>query len=164
MCPGGTTVQSPRYKFGILFRPWNFIRQARPYSESQLFPALCPWCSPPGRSCDTRTDHRQNSIFANYSATFSHLPLFQMGHIVSRNIMNYFARRYTLSLSLCLTRLSFLLPNFPDSGRCIRRFIQRAARPINISARTFACKSHRRRGENDDASRNESAQHTNVYT
>lgn len=56
-------------------------------------------------------------------------------------------------------RARVLLPFFPVSlprARCIRRFIQRAARPINISARTFACKS-RRRGENGDASRNELA-------
>lgn len=164
-CVLGDTVRSPRRKFEILFRPWNFIRQARPYSKSQLFPALCPWYSPLGRSCDTRTDRQQNSIFANYSATFSHLPLFQMGHIVSWNIMNYFTRRFILSISpfpsLSLSH-TFLLPSSRFS-RQVYVDLYRAARPINISARTFACKS-RRRGENDDASRNECTAHERVHT
>lgn len=97
----------------------SFIKQGR----SRLFPALC--------RTFVRTDvrairiptHRQNSIFANYSATFSHPPLFQMGCIVSRSIMNYFARRFSHSR----TYLSFLLVFPPYPGRYIRRFIQRAA-------------------------------------
>jgi len=85
-CTPGGASRRPRRKFGILFRPWNFIRQARPYSESQLFPALCPMFAVPTfmrYAYQRPVDHRQNSIFANYSATFSHLPLFRMGRIVS---------------------------------------------------------------------------------
>jgi len=115
----GGASQRPRRKFGILFRPWNFIRQARPYSESQLFPALCPmFAVPTFMRYAYQRPVDQNSIFANYSATFSHLPLFRMGRIVSQNIMNYFApypSTCCVSLSLSLFLSLSLLPRLSRS-------------------------------------------------
>lgn len=114
----------------------SFVKQGRTANRNYSQPYVR--CSPSRRSCDTHTNvgHQQNSIFANYSATFSHLPLFRMGHIVSQNIMNYFAPRPSIrAISLSPSPPAFLVP----AGVYID--LHGAARPINISTRTFACKS-----------------------
>lgn len=149
MCPRGMqrNIRAANLEF-YSDRGISFVKQGR-NSESQLFPALCPMFPPTSLPCfiplsssssslfPLRFDvhairipaaaagHRQNSIFANYSATFSHLPLFQMGHIVSQNIMNYFAQRshthtHSRARPAPSSRTSRASP-----GRCIRRFIQR---------------------------------------
>lgn len=159
MCPGGGAAQRPRCKFGILFRPWNFIRQARPYSESQLFPALCPMFAVPTfmRYAYQRWPTRRPSAEFYFCELFCHFPSSAIvsdgPHCVpERNELfrpvSFHSRRLSLSLSL------FPVP----TGVYID--LHSTVRPINISTRTFACKS-RRQGENDDASGSEFT-HTNT--
>lgn len=109
-------------------RRCNFISTAEfhssstPYNESQLFPALC--ISAGGRA-GARTyaprrslvnvDHRQNSIFANYSSTSCREHAAPCSLLVSvasshGNIINHSSRPPVASAFLCLrltTRLSF---------------------------------------------------------
>jgi len=82
----------------------------------------------------------------------------ELFHSTFYSVYIYIYIYLSLSLSCSVSHVS--LSFFPVFSTGVYVDLYRAARPINISARTFACKS-RRRGENDDASRNE---HTNAYT
>lgn len=130
---------SVRRKFGILFPTMEFHSSSKTVQRIAIIPSLMSDVR--RRSCDTHTENRpsaspaENSIFANYSATFSHPPLYSVGpHCVPENIMNYFTRSSTRVLPPAFSS-RFSRP----AG--VHVDLYSAARPINISIRTFACKS-----------------------
>lgn len=64
----------------------KFTRQASPNTTNRNYsqPYVGRWFVPTHRYAYQRTvNRRQDSIFAHYSATFSHPPLFRMGRIHS---------------------------------------------------------------------------------
>lgn len=158
LCPIAANIRS---KFEILFPPWNFIRQAdrtanhnysQPYVRRSLYLRY---------AYTSDLHYPRNSIFANYSATFSHLPLFQ--HRATHCIPEHNKLSPLGYLSpVLLLHLLFLRPVSHGLGVC-RKFIYHGyTQPINISIRVFAvqvvCETQ---SENDDTNR---IKFTHTYT
>lgn len=150
---------------------WNFIptvefhsSSKRLYSESQLFPALCPTFAAVHAIRIPRTNPPaarppvENSIFANYSATFSHC--FGRTTLCVAEHNELFRPVFLFPLAHVLLLPPFL-PGFPGPGRCIHRFIYSARHGQLIFQSEFSRASRARQGENDDANRDEFA-HTDT--
>lgn len=162
--PRGCTSARVRRKFGILFRPWNFIRQARDCTANRNYSRPYVRRSPPFMRYAYREPTRparppvENSIFANYSATFSHC--FGRTTLCVAEHNELFRPVFLFPLAHVLLLPPFL-PGFPGPGRCIRRFIYSARHGQLIFQSELSRASRARQGENDDANRDEFA-HTDT--
>lgn len=162
--PRGCTSARVRRKFGILFRPWNFIRQARDCTANRNYSRPYVRRSPPFMRYAYREptarqlDHRSRIPFLQII-----LPLSLIRHCFGRTTLCVAEHNELFRPVLPPSTPSRSPPptfssRFSRAGRCIRRFIY-GGQLIFQSELSRA--SRARQGENDDANRDEFA-HTDT--